>query len=370
MALVIKKTGKSEYGQYIKMFVYGQPGSGKTLFSSTAKDVIVGNIDGGLMTLHSRGVDYADIATPEDAHELLMHLRQPNHGYKTVVIDTLDELQKVFIAARLKKERKEQMALQDWGYLGEQMQKVLRAYRALPMNVIFLCHSSTDTDQDNGGLIERPLLQGAIKDQVAGFFDLVTYIQASTVKEGEEENVVRVLRFQPNPKYPILKDRSGKMPGFYKLNLQTDFDDIHELIYGNVDDIPDSVSTEVTTDVQQEETEEPPVAPPAKRVAKKVDKPVKADPDLAEQLKREAQSQTDPHGPATKAVKVVPAPEREDEEAAKKILSSVLDAKEVLSSTPKCVECEADVDENVAELSMIRHRKVLCRTHLKAAKTN
>lgn len=373
MAIVIKKTGKAEYGQYVKAFIYGPPGSGKTLFSSTAKDVIIGNIDEGLMTLAERGVDYTDIQHPEDLHELLMHLRQPNHGYKTVVIDTLDELQKVFIAARLKKERKEQMALQDWGYLGEQMQKVLRAYRNLPMNVIFLCHSTTETDNENGGMAEKPLLQGSIKDNVAGFFDLVAHIQATTTKDGEELVTSHHLRFQPSPRYPILKDRSGKMPGFYKLNLETDFEDIHELIYGGIDKLTESeiVKTiEIEPPVEAPAT--PPVAPvsvtpPAKKTAAKKTTPSKK--ETVEALKAEATGPVDPHAPVSRSVKVVPAAEREQE--ALELLKTQLSAKDVNAPTVfTCAECNAEVDEDLADLSKIRHRKVLCQTHFASAKKN
>lgn len=362
MAIVIKKTGKAEYGQYVKMMVYGPPGSGKTLFSSTAKDVLIGNIDEGLMTLAERGVAYTDIQHPEDLHELLMHLRQPNHGYKTVVIDTLDELQKVFIASKLKKERKEQMALQDWGWLGEQLQKVLRAYRSLPMNVIFLCHSTTETDNESGGLAEKPLLQGAIKDQVAGFFDLVAYIQATTMKEGEDLVVTHHLRFQPGPRYPILKDRSGKMPGFYKLNLETDFEDMHQLIYGAIGELSESevVKTIEAAEEPAAEVVAPapaPVKPPAARKA--------AVAAVKQELKAEAPKQTDPHGPTGKTVKVVPAVRDEDDaiELLKKELGAV-DTKEVYT----CVECSAEVDEDLADLTKIRHRKVLCQTHFTAAR--
>lgn len=365
MAIVIKKTGKAEYGQYVKMFLYGPPGSGKTLFSSTAKDVIVGNIDEGLMTLAERGIDYTDIAHPEDLHELLMHLRQPNHGYKTVVIDTLDELQKVFIASKLKKERKEQMALQDWGWLGEQLQKVLRAYRSLPMNVIFLCHSTTDTDHENGGMAEKPLLQGAIKDQVAGFFDLVAFIQATTMKEGEELVTSHHLRFQPSPRYPILKDRSGKMPGFYKLNLETDFEDLHALIYKGVDDISESEVVKTVESEPEVPAPAPPVAPVAATPpARKA--PVKKAVALKEELKAEAPAQVDPHGPTGKVVKVIPAQERE-EETALKLLSTELGAKST-KETLVCAECNAEVDEDLADLSKIRHRRVLCQEHFAAAK--
>lgn len=369
MAITIKKTGRSEYGQYIKALIYGAPGAGKTLFGSTAKDCLFINLEAGLMTLHSRGVDYTDAQSPEDLHEILIHLRQPSHGYKTVVIDTLDELQKVLIASRLKKERKEQMTLQDWGFVGEQMQKVLRAYRNLPMNVIFLCHSSTEVDSENGGMAEKPALQGAVKDQVAGFVDLAAHIQATTVKEGDKQGeIVRVLRFQPSTRYPHVKDRSGKLPGFYKLNLETDFQDIYDLIYGDTTSIAESeertvvVHAPVATEAPEATVPDDVPPPPTRgRTAKRV--------AVEEELKEESPKLTSAHGPVTKTVKVVPAVERETEDA-KALVTKVLGGTEVTQSTPtfQCKECGTEVDEDLADLSKIRHRKVLCKTHFAAAK--
>jgi hypothetical protein len=353
----IRKTGRGEYGNFIKALVYGVPGSGKTLFGSTASNVLFINLEAGLMTLHSRGIDYVDARDPEEMHEILMFLRQPNHGYKTVVIDTLDELQKVLIANRLKKERREQMVLQDWGYVGDQMEKILRAYRNLPLNVLFLCHSSTESDADSGVLVEKPALQGAIKDKVAGFVDLATYISASTTKTGEDVEVVRTLRFQPSARYPQVKDRSGKLPGMYRLNCETDFDDIFKTIYGDTSQI---VETEV---VQTIDIEPPP--PPVEVDSGGTGGPVRAkdNPTNVKELKADPPTDAALAPKPSRRTKVVPAVEKQDDlESAVAVLTEAFPGtKEV--GVWACSTCEKKITENVADLSKMRYGKYLCKDH-------
>jgi len=387
MAIAIKKTGRSEYGQAAKMLVYGEPGAGKTLFGSTAPSPLFINLEAGLMTLASRGVDYVDVADPTDLQEIFIYLRGGKHNYKTVVIDTLDELQKTFIADRLKKERRESMQLQDWGYVGEQMQKALRAYRNLPLNVVFLCHAKTDSDSETGAQIYKPALQGAIGDQIAGYVDLAAYIHASPVKNEEsgETEMKRVLRFQSSPRFPHIKDRSGKMPPFYELNLETDFTDIVKTIFGDAATIQES---ETVNTIETEQERIPQVASggtggPARAgaaaVAPSVSKPPAKAPAKAA-AKAEVKAEVKEEAPATpfepkplKSVKVTAVKETPvTEEAALEAVKSGLGAAVIkVQQNESCADCNVAVDdEDLIDLSKIRFRKVLCKEHFAAANKN
>lgn len=339
----IKKTGRAEYGQYAKILVYGMPGHRKTLLGSTAKDVLFCSIEAGLMTIADREIDFKEIQEPVDLQETFAFLRSGEHNYRWVVVDTLDELQKVFIADRLKRERREVMALQDWGYVGEQMQKALRAYRNLPMNVVFLCHAKTEQDQESGLLITKPLLQGAIGDQIAGFMDLSAFITADVAKmtEGGEPETVVTLRFQASPRFPHIKDRSGKMPDFYRLNLETDLEDIHKMIFGGKklpkaqpQQVVEPLSVEVPkVEVAKEPVQEEILAPK-----------VPIDPPKAQQI---------------------------NVHSAEELLKEKLGA-EVIETLPNCAECNVTVeDQDLADLSRHRYEKVLCQEHFeKANKSN
>lgn len=345
----IKITGRAEYGQYAKILVYGMPGHRKTLLGSTAKDALFLSIEAGLMTIADRGVPFKEIFEPVDLQEAFAFLRSGDHKYRWVIVDTLDELQKVFIADRLKRERREAMSLQDWGYVGEQMQKALRAYRNLPMNVVFLCHAKTETDNESGLVITKPLLQGAIGDQISGFMDLSSFISADVVKStesGEPETTV-TLRFQASPRFPHIKDRSGKMPDFYKLNLDTDLEDIYKLIFGGKK-LPKGTSGYVDTGIS---TTVPGVV--------SYNNPSNLVVDGANKVEAEILAPKVPIDP--------PKAQQITVHSAEELLKEKLGAT-VIGTIPNCSECGTPVaDQDLADLSNHRYEKVLCQEHFEEA---
>ena len=85
------------------ILIYGDPGSGKTHLAGTAQDVPemadvhVFNIDGGIMTLASRGDIHAtNIRSVDELEQELFRIANKDPKYaktKTVVIDNITELQ-------------------------------------------------------------------------------------------------------------------------------------------------------------------------------------------------------------------------------------------------------------------------------------
>ena len=92
-----------EISDYLSIFVYGPPGVGKTVLAGTSDDspntspVIVADIEGGTRSIRKRkGIDVKPIRSTEDLVELHRQLLTENDGYyKTCVIDSLTELQKL-----------------------------------------------------------------------------------------------------------------------------------------------------------------------------------------------------------------------------------------------------------------------------------
>lgn len=143
----VKRTGMREYGMYMKALIVGPPGSGKTLTSSTWKNPIIASAEGGLMSIADRSTPYVEITSGEDLFQLKMllendpEIREEHLGFPvdTVIIDTIDEIQKILIRERLESTHNESMQLQDWGWLGEQMRAIIRGYRNLDLNVVMTC---------------------------------------------------------------------------------------------------------------------------------------------------------------------------------------------------------------------------------------
>lgn len=227
----------------INILIYGKPGVGKTQLSATAdhvpamRPVLYLNIEGGDMTLRHAAPEIRKIPQEgslswgqlEQVYDVLA--RQCYNGAepgefapRTVILDTLTECQKMNMAQIMA-----ELAMQapdgnwdpdipqikQWGKNTEQIRKWVRRYRDLPLNVIMTCHEQEEKDNMTGMVYHKPQLSGKLSNEVAGFFDVVTYLY---VKEEEKEVggqkqqiTVRKLLTGSLEGY-VAKDRSGALP--------------------------------------------------------------------------------------------------------------------------------------------------------------
>lgn len=244
------KTGNIEYGRWIKALIVGEPGSGKTLISSTFPQPYYANAEGGLMSVASRRLPYATIHSTDELNELLDYLKLPQETRRevlgaevnTIVIDTIDEVQRILIRERLASEKIETLRMNDWGWLGDQMQGLLRGFRNLEMNVIFTCHVKDTKDDESGRVSYKPALGGAIAGDIPGYVDLSLLLtnRPHTVIEGNEakQKIARYLQTYPEPAYPWIKDRSGKLPEQFEVNFEDDYQRLYDLIFADIDLLP------------------------------------------------------------------------------------------------------------------------------------
>lgn len=401
MALMVKRAGADEYGTRIKVLLCGDPGAGKTRMSSTFPDVIYANAEAGLMSVVDRQPAFVTITGTEQLNELRQNLQQtPTAREKllgvpvqTVVIDTLDAVQRMLVAERLVDQKKDAMAIADWGWLGDQLRAIVRSYRNLDMHVVFTCHIRTVEDNESGMTFVKPALQGAMQDEIAQYVDVAALLRAhptSKLVNGESRKVLtRVLQTAPDSRHPWLKDRSGKLPMELEINLTNDFARIYREIFPAGEVAPPSASIEPasapapgTAKAAREAAKrpaQPPAAPSAEAPAAPPAAAVVAAPDITPQEIPEPELE-------------VPSPEvgivREAEEAllegpgevdqhplngngsAAQALEAPQEVAVATAERPTCEECgEAIESSDQLELGLIRFRKQLCRTHFVAMKT-
>lgn len=242
--IIIRKTGAADYGRFIKMLICGSPGAGKTILSSTAPDPLYLSAEGGLMSVADRNIPYVDIRDIETLFKMKTLFERPadfveealGFPVKTVIIDTIDEIQRILIRERLTTTKQDAIKLQDWSYIADHMSNIVKGFRNLNMNVIFTCHLKEVNDTDTGRTSYKPQIQGGFADQIAGQVDLALLLKSTTkseVVDSKIERVIyRILSTTPDPQYEWIKDRSGKLPKELEVNFKDDFERIHEYIYG------------------------------------------------------------------------------------------------------------------------------------------
>lgn len=256
MPLIIKTTSFEDYldpsGQaFVKALVMGNHGSGKTRSASFWPDPIFADCEDGRMSIADRGVAYGDINSTADMDSLLDQLRREaqkpfeKRRWKTLVIDTIDAYQRIIISERLKAEKKESLSgWADWGYLDAKMAQFLQALLNLPMNVVVNLHvkevqDGGDEDGENSILVRKARLKGDIRESIFQDFDLIGQMETSYIAEKGERVLKRHIRWHAEPKFPNLRDRSGKLPRFTDIDFtDQDYWRIFNAITSGLDELP------------------------------------------------------------------------------------------------------------------------------------
>jgi hypothetical protein len=210
---------------HFNVMLYGRSGVGKTWLSGSShlvpemKRVLYIDIEGGIMTLRR---DFPEIETVRikswgDMQKVYDELYAGGHGFNTVILDSLTEIQKFNmeqIMIKLMEENNSRdmdvPSLREWGKNLEQTRRFVRAYRDLPINVIFTALEREDKDRLNRP-VKLPSLSGKMAGEVAAFLDIVLYYNMKEVEDNEGKRQVRVLQSKAT-ETTIAKDRSGLLP--------------------------------------------------------------------------------------------------------------------------------------------------------------
>lgn len=312
MALVIRTTGVADYfersgGAYVKALVLGAPDAGKTRSASFWPKPIFADCEQGRMSIADRAVPYGEITSSADMDALLDHVRKDalkptaSRQYQTFVLDTLDSYQRILVNERLRAERKEALSgFADWGWLDAKMNRLIDRLLALPINLVVNLHVKGIDDEGNQAKL-GPKLKGDIKDQIAADFDLVGLMEVGYEASSGERVKTRTIRWHSEPKFPFLKDRSGKLPRQTDVTFtEADYQTIYDAVVSAVD-LPEGevVETLATSDDAE-------VAPPTETGG-----PVEADVPAPKAAKKTAAKKTAAKATAAKpaAATSVPDPE-------------------------------------------------------------
>ena len=225
---------------FVNFLVYGEPGVGKTCLAASASQVeamhpvLLLDVEGGTLSLRKLypDVDIVRIKSFLDFVEVHKALRQPDSPYRTVILDSLTEIQKLGMYEIMRKtvEKDEDRdpdlpGIGEWGKNIEQTRKIVRAFRNLPAHVIVTGLVMTEK-QKNGKTLHKPSLSGKLSGEVAGFFDIVVYMYLKDRTEAEGGGTTRNIMTQGTENY-VAKDRTDNLP---TVMVDTNMQEIHAII--------------------------------------------------------------------------------------------------------------------------------------------
>lgn len=229
--------------QFINLLIYGDSGVGKTRFSGSATvvpelaPVLFIDIEGGELTLaHSYpDAEIVRVQNWKQMQDIYNEIYRGDSGYKTVVIDSLTELQKFnmygimdeLLVAEPNRDP-DIPGMREWGKSTEQIRKFVRAYRDLPVNTIFTALVKDERNTRTGVVTKRPSLSGKLAGEVPGFLDIVLYMYVKRV----DDQVLRLLTSVSTDE-TVAKDRSGKLPPVFGKDEPPTMESVLSFIQGS-----------------------------------------------------------------------------------------------------------------------------------------
>ncbi len=177
------------------------------------------DVEGGTLTLrHMKGIDIVKANTLQTVNDTINTLANDASGYyKTFILDSITELQKLDMAWVMEEQRKKKPetdvdvpSQREWGKSGNHMRNILRAARDLPMHVIVTALEAHEQDDTTNITRYFPSIPGKLRGEIPGFFDIVGRLEAKAVP-GKMGEINRTLQTAKTARV-IAKDRTGVLP--------------------------------------------------------------------------------------------------------------------------------------------------------------
>lgn len=244
--------------------IYGPSGTGKTTLSGTfPKPILFADVkDRGTDSISEYSEDeirITEIETWEDVELLVEEVKENPGLYKTVVIDTVTQLQQLAIEEVVAKKKKKKtnkaagdwgsMTMRDWGEVSSMMKEWIIALRDLPVQTVFLAQHRVFNSSDEGDDVEEqlapevgPRLSPSTASHLNAAVDVIgsTFIRERIVikevkgKKVKKKRTEYCLRIGPNPIYTskIRKPKNIEVPDFV---VNPSYEDIVAIIKGEVE---------------------------------------------------------------------------------------------------------------------------------------
>lgn len=225
-----------------KILCYGNSGAGKTYAACTApKPMVLLTERNGLHSIQASNPD-AHVKYCEDADDVRAILKMAmngtlkQYGIKTLVVDSLTEVQRLFVdEIMLGKSNGEdaRLTLQDWGTLTERMRRFMRCLRDLDLHVVATALVETQHDESTGSTSVFPAFQGKkLHSEVSQFFNVVGYTFKRESTDGEGKRSIEHKIMLDGPSRFVCKP-CGSLTGILDPNLSDWFKVLNESLSQN-----------------------------------------------------------------------------------------------------------------------------------------
>lgn len=245
----------SEVSRYRSYVLYGRSATGKTtLACSFPKPLILLDAkDKGTDSVSDQdGVDVLDINTWDDFETMYWYLKKYPKKYKTVVIDTLSQVQQIAIEKQVGDNLTDgkragdwgTMTKRDWGTVASALKTWIINFRDLPMEVVFIAQDrifNMEEDDEVEGIAPEvgPGLMPSVTKHLNAAVTVIgnTFIRRKVTVTGKGKNkkekskIQYCLRIGPHETYTT-KMRKPKKVELPPILINPIYEDLTEIIKG------------------------------------------------------------------------------------------------------------------------------------------
>ena len=208
----------------VTALIYGRSGTGKTTLAASIVDVdgvqpdtsrvlLLDVMEEGTDSIYERqNIDVFAVDDWADFVGVYYFLKEYDHEYKAVIIDTVTQLQGLAMVeakVRADLDKEDAMTKRSWGFLSSMLTPMLLNYRNLPMHVVFVAQDRRDESEEDYEEDLLPEVGPAVMPSVAkGLNAMVNVIgqtcitQTERTKGGKLKTITsHRLRLGPHPSF-------------------------------------------------------------------------------------------------------------------------------------------------------------------------